>query len=365
MTCHFGDCRDVMRRLIAEGVKVQMCVTSPPYWGLRDYGHPGQLGPESTPQEYVANMVEVFRLVRDLLADDGTLWLNLGDSYANDGKWGGETGGKQHYLGKANRKRVGREKRTTGLKAKDLVGIPWRVAFALQADGWYLRSEIIWAKKSSMPEPTRDRPTKSHEHIFLLSKQARYFYDYEAAQEPVSDSMMDQIKAGYNGHAVKDYDGTGAQDPSATKSRILAKYHDSIESRKDRARPGAKSMPEDGRAGIRPSKKRGDFGGKTADQEGREASRAVRPTRNWRDVWHLSPEPYPDVHFATFPTEVPRRCIVAGSRPGDVVLDPFFGSGTTGQVAQELGRQWIGIELNEDYGPLQKRRTEQLGLTLA
>lgn len=342
VTCYVGDCRDVMKRLIAEGVKVQMCVTSPPYWGLRDYGHPGQLGLERTPGEYVERMVEVFGLVRDLLADDGTLWLNLGDSYAASGM-GGNPEESEHRKQATNAgSLIPGRKAPDGLKPKDLVGIPWRVAFALQADGWYLRSEIIWAKRSSMPESVRDRPTRAHEQIFLLSKNERYFYDYEAAQDPVSDSMMAQIEAGYNGRAVKDYEGTGAQDPSATKSRILAKRRCDVEA--------AARSP-----GSRPHS--------LSEFEAKSGRQYV--TRNWRDVWHLSPEPYPDAHFATFPTEVPRRCIIAGSKPGDVVLDPFFGSGTTGQVAQELGRRWIGIELNPEYERLQRKRTEQLGLVLA
>jgi DNA modification methylase len=273
-----------MRRLIAERVRVQMCVTSPPYWGLRDYGCPGQLGLESTPQEYVAAMVDVFRLVRELLADDGTLWLNLGDSYVANGS-GQVPQTKQHIgSGFAGPNRNG----STGLKPKDLVGIPWRVAFALQADGWYLRQDLIWSKPNPMPESVRDRCTKSHEYIFLLSKNERYFYDADAIAEPVSPSMLAQIEQGYDGY-----------------------------------------------------------------------------TRNKRSVWTVTTKPFSGAHFATFPPGLIEPCILAGSRPGDTVLDPFFGSGTVGEVAENLGRKWIGCELHPDYIPLAEKRTAQSGLVLA
>lgn len=179
----FGDCRDTMRDLIARGVKVQMCVTSPPYFGLRDYGHAGQLGLEKTPAEYVAAMVEVFALVRELLADDGVLWLNLGDSYANDAKCGGSTGGK-HVQALHGDSGIGRGKKTTGMRPKNLLGIPWRVALALQEDGWNLRQDIIWHKPNPMPESVTDRCTKAHEYIFLMSKRERYYFDHTAIQEP-------------------------------------------------------------------------------------------------------------------------------------------------------------------------------------
>ena len=179
----FGDCRDTMRRWAEQGVKAQMCVTSPPYFGLRDYGHEGQIGLEQTPEQYIAAMVEVFRCVRDVLADDGTLWLNIGDCYANDGKWGGSSGGK-HAKALHGNTGVGRTKVKTGMKPKDLIGIPWMLAFALRADGWYLRQDIIWAKPNPMPESVRDRCTKAHEYVFLLSKSERYFFDSGAMKEP-------------------------------------------------------------------------------------------------------------------------------------------------------------------------------------
>jgi DNA modification methylase len=253
-------------RSMPDGV-VQCVVTSPPYWGLRDYGVEGQLGLEKTPEEYVAKMVEVFREVRRVLRDDGTLWLNLGDSYTGSGVNDGRTNAGLNQ-GNAREGNLGSSRPNTkieGLKPKDLVGIPWRVAFALQADGWYLRSDIIWAKPNPMPEGVTDRPTKSHEYIFLLSKSARYFYDAEAIAEAcVNDNT----------------------------------------------------------------------------------------TRNKRSVWTVATAPRKGSHFATFPLELPELCIKAGTKQGDVVLDPFLGSGTVAEVARLNNRIGLGFELNPKYEPL-------------
>ena len=310
----FGDCRDSMRNFIADGVRVQMCVTSPPYFGLRDYGRSGQIGLESTPAEYVAAMVEVFALVRDLLADDGVLWLNLGDSYANDAKWGGSTGGK-HVKALHGDSSVGRGKKKTGMRPKNLLGIPWRVALALQEDGWNLRQDIIWHKPNPMPESVTDRCTKAHEYLFLLSKSERYYFDTEAISE---DAKYTNIK-GMDGSVFKP-----PQDFSGKHSG------------------GSETLPSRNRV------------------EGVDDGK-----RNRRSVWTVPTVPYSGAHFATFPPALIEPCILAGSRTGDVVIDPFFGSGTTGQVAQNLGRQWIGCELNEDYAPLQQERVAQQGLVFA
>ena len=266
------------------GIKAQMCVTSPPYFGLRDYGHDGQIGLEKTPEQYIAAMVEVFRCVRDVLADDGTLWLNIGDSYG------------------------------TG---KQLLGIPWRVAIALQSDGWVLRQDLIWHKPNPMPESVRDRCTKAHEYIFLLSKSERYFFD--------SDAMQEDAVCGSRG----------------------SEFH-----------TGKTAEHQLGRASKKPreSKVRGEFKGKTNELPGREAFRAIRETRNRRSVWTVSTRPYKGAHFATFPPDLITPCILAGSRPGDVVLDPFMGSGTTAQVALQHGRQYLGCELNPEYRQLQQER---------
>jgi DNA modification methylase len=434
-----GDVREVLRTL--PEASVQCVVTSPPYWGLRDYGtatweggdptceHRGrakpqrdtsgatkrftetrgtqlgknayvvpvrkvcscgarrvdaQIGLETTPAEYVETMVEVFRDVRRVLRDDGVLWLNLGDCYANDGKWGGETGGMQAYLDDANKRRVGREKRLTGLKPKDLVGIPWRVAFALQADGWWLRSDVVWSKPNPMPESITDRPTKAHEYVFLLTKSERYFYDSFAIAEPAAFP-----------------DGSGNVNPVTP-------------------------VP-----GQRP--------GENGNIRGRLHKIGPRATRNRRTVWTITTQPFPEAHFATFPEELPEVCIKAGSsehgacatcgapferliekgaelieqkvaggcnrdgsyhgqptkdyegtgaqNPSDVkrrilegmverrtigwaatcecpeasaapcvVLDPFAGAGTTGLVADRLGRDFVGIELNPAYLEMARAR---------
>lgn len=363
---HQGDALEILRQL-PEKI-VQCCVTSPPYWGLRDYGHRrwfggnstcdhsdvkehgphhpgqveqtkwkkaeaagkgqtattqeclrcgawyGQLGLEPSPQGYVEHLVEVFREVRRVLRDDGTLWLNLGDSYANDTKWGGKTSGK-HANG-LHGAPVGRGKRSTGLKAKDLVGIPWRVAFALQDDGWYLRSDIIWAKPNAMPESVQDRPTVSHEYIFLLTKSASYFYDSEAIKEPFTNTEF-----------VPTFDNT---------------------------------LP--------------------------------KGERNKRTVWDIYSRPYPGAHFAVFPEELPATCILAGTsekgccsscgapweRTSEnkwaqtcpcqeaglspcLVLDPFAGSGTTLAVATGRGRSYLGIELNPEDLDLIQTRLSQAG----
>lgn len=314
----FGDCRDTLRRWAAEGVKAQMCVTSPPYFGLRDYGVDGQIGLEQTPDAYCAAMVEVFRCVRDVLTDDGTLWLNIGDSYAAQ-RGGthmpaqtvaGGVGGKGDEtafrgMGGEQRKSAHRNASAMGLKHKDLIGIPWMLAFALRADGWYLRQDIIWHKPNPMPESVRDRCTKAHEYIFLMSKSERYYFDSEAMQEPA----------------------LGAGGPKT----------------KDRG-PGNWGVKEIGLPGERTN-------------HGRSCGMANgRETRNRRSVWTVATRPYKGAHFATFPPALIEPCILAGSRPGDIVLDPFMGSGTTAQVALQHGRQYLGCELNPEYNALQQER---------
>lgn len=298
--CHFGDCLDTMRRM-PDGI-AQTCVTSPPYFGLRDYGHAGQIGIEETPAAFVANLVDVFREVRRVLRDDGTLWLNLGDSYARNG--GEQAGGNRELMHMSDAQtRMLKIPSGAGLKAKDLIGIPWRVAFALQADGWYLRQDIIWHKPNPMPESVTDRCTKSHEYIFLLSKAPSYFCDMDAVKEP----------------SIKGASGSSLNT------------------------------------------------GKTAEhQMGRssDADREEDGMRNKRSVWTVATTPYKGAHFATFPTELIEPCVLAGAPAGGVVLDPFFGSGTTGQVAQNLGRGFIGCELNPAYESLQAERLRQLGLIL-
>jgi len=302
----FGDCRETMKRLIAEGVKVQTCVTSPPYWGLRDYGHAGQIGLEPTPEEYKVSMVEVFSLVRDLLSEDGTLWLNLGDTYA---------AARSYQVPDNKYKDVGNKIGHTvppGLKQKDLIGIPWMVAFALRNAGWYLRCDIVWSKPNAMPESVTDRPTKSHEYLFLMSKSPQYYYDHEAIREPYAEDSIARVGRGRSDDHKWADGGPGNQTIAKNLEKACSNPHG----------------------------------------------------RNKRSVWTIPTMPYPGSHFAVFPPALIEPCIMAGSRPGDIVLDPFFGSGTTGQVAEQLGRQWIGCEIQTDYEPLQKQRTAQTGMCL-
>ena len=302
--CYFGDCVESMRQM-PNGV-INTCITSPPYFGLRDYGHAGQIGLEETPEQFIDKLVDVFREVKRLLRDDGTLWVNMGDSYAGSGK--GRNGDGTPNVD-ANSKQATSEGTTNGVlvktktpdcKPKDLIGIPWMLAFALRADGWYLRQDIIWAKPNPMPESVTDRCTKSHEYIFLFSKSRHYFYDADAIKEPA-------IYAG---------DDRGSRTDSRRGTM-------------------ANSM-----SGIT-----GDF-------------------RNKRSVWSVPTSPYSGAHFAVFPPELIEPCVLAGAPVGGIVLDPFFGSGTTGEVAQRLGRNYVGCELNEAYKPLQKQRTQQPSLVL-
>jgi len=317
--CHVGDCRELLPQMAAAGVRVQTCVTSPPYFGLRDYGHAEQIGLEATPAAYVTEIVAVLAEVRNLLADDGTLWLNLGDSYAGlRGVQVSQTKHRTHQYGQANRAK----ELPAGLKAKDLIGIPWRVAFALQEAGWYLRSDIIWHKPNPMPESVTDRPTKAHEYLFLLSKSESYYCDMAAIREPAeyrTPNSPQSIKSPYGQRFTR----------RAAKAEASPRND------------GNEWNECDGR-------------GFTPTYEG----------RNKRSVWTVSTTPYPGAHFATFPAELIEPCILAGSRTGDVVLDPFMGSGTTAQVAEALGRQWIGCEVNADYMPLQAQRLSQRALAL-
>ena len=298
----FGDCREIMRRWAAEGIRVQTCVTSPPYFGLRDYGVDGQIGLEDTPEAYVARLVEVFREVRRVLRDDGTLWLNIGDSYAANRSYQVEStkGGAKHGPGQAAGGKG--SKVPDGLKPKDLIGIPWMLAFALRADGWYLRQDIIWHKPNPMPESVRDRCTKAHEYVFLLSKSERYLFD--------ADAVKEESKTPWSSAR-----GFSEKGQSARSAGI------------DGHRNGAGAHSDELKTG-----------------------------RNRRSVWTVPTRPYKGAHFATFPPALIEPCILAGSRPGDFVLDPFMGSGTTAQVALQRGRRYLGCELNPEYEELQQQR---------
>lgn len=325
-----GDVRETLASLPA--ASVQCCVTSPPYWGLRDYGHDGQLGLEPTPDAYVANMVAVFREARRVLNDDGTLWLNLGDSFFGGGYANHAVNGKAWLEAHGGDRRRSRQQDRINanpqLKPKDLVGIPWMVAFALRADGWYLRSDIIWAKPNPMPESVTDRPTKAHEYIFLLSKSARYYYNAAAIREPYAPSTLTQFDKAYTGEATKDYSGTGAQNASDVKRRIVDKQRGH-------------------------GRRHAGFNDRW---DAMEKAEQISGGANKRTVWQVATQPYPGAHFATYPEALIEPCILAGSRQGDAVLDPFTGSGTTGAVAVRHQRNFIGCELNPAYIELARVR---------
>ena len=298
----FGDCRDSLKIIANEEEKARMCVTSPPYYGLRDYGgEENQIGQEQSPEEYVEEMVKVFSLVRDCLTDDGTLWLNIGDSYYNyrkDGCIPKQSVSKNRQDLPVTTPR--RSNKLVGYKDKDLIGIPWMLAFALRADGWYLRQDIIWHKPNPMPESVKDRCTKSHEYIFLLSKSKYYYYDNEAIKEPAKDW--------------------------GTRDRTKGKYHNQ----------GSGLQPHSGLTKSYPKK-------------------------NKRSVWSVTNKPYKGAHFACYPPDLIEPCILAGSEEGDIILDPFMGSGTSAMVAKKNSRSYYGCELHKEYASLQTDRISTIG----
>ncbi|WP_428852750.1 DNA-methyltransferase [Imbroritus primus] len=360
-----------MRDLIAADVRVQCIVTSPPYWGLRDYGVGGQLGLEPTLREFIDHMVEVFDLCRQLLADDGTLWLNMGDAYA--GSWGaqgrpqgpGEMSGRSvasaRQIGASPRfgTGTGTRGREMGLKAKDLMVQPWRLAFALQDAGWWLRQDIVWHKPNPMPESVRDRCTKAHEYLFLMSRSDRYYFDADAIKEPATCGPTPSgVGFGHGFDAEFRERGRIRVPGNVNPAKGQAAYEAGDE--RHRTKAGLQAYAHK----VRESVKRGEFNGKTNDLPGREAFRAITEMRNKRSVWTIATQPYTGAHFATFPETLVEPCILAGSRPGDIVFDPFMGSGTVASVAQRLGRRWLGAELNPEYIALQAERTRQAGLIL-
>ena len=426
-TILFGDCRDTLKEF--DG-KARMCVTSPPYYGLRDYGgEENQIGQEQTPEEYIENLVEVFRSVRDVLTDDGTLWVNIGDSYYNYRPGKGQSYPKQSVsktkqdLPQQCNKRGNK---LEGLKEKDLIGIPWMFAFAMRADGWYLRQDIIWHKPNPMPESVRDRCTKSHEYIFLFSKNRKYYYDNEAIKEPVKQDWGTRNRDNGKYHN----EGTGLQPHSGltksytTKNKrsvwlVPDKSHGKYETQENEAkhRQGIHANRGDNLVAVRsklPKQKelveflrsktkakilaektdipltkiehwfRFDEGGfaypsiedwkKVRDHiddfnvmdealtyyELKTDEVVVSDKKNKRSVWTVTTKPYKGAHFACFPPDLIEPCIKAGSEEGDIVLDPFMGSGTTAVVSKSLGRHYLGCELHEDYGKLiQKRLSEK------
>ena len=374
-----GDCRDVLKTLPDESV--HCCVTSPPYWALRSYlpaEHPNkhlEIGSEPTLQQWVDTMVDVFREVRRLLRPDGTLWLNLGDAYARDmGKGGSGPDGKNSDYSDSYSE--AQRRRTDFLKPKDMMGQPWRVAFALQADGWWLRQEIIWSKPNPMPESTRDRCTKAHEHVFLLSKSERYFYDFDAMQEPVSGTANARGPAKYktpDGWGTRT--GEGGHGAYHAEGREKGKYghltgQDTDGAHRTKAglnKPGngvGFGHGTDGQArgrgrvaGVNPKAAESSDG----SRQNASFSAAVADlvdTRNPRSVWTIPTHPFKGAHFATFPPALAERCITAGCPEGGTVLDPFGGSGTVGMVADRQHKHAILIDLDERNLPMATERIQ-------
>ena len=305
-----GEARSALSKI--ESGSVRCCVTSPPYYRLRDYGSEGQIGLEHTPEQYIQKLVKVFQEVRRVLSDDGTLWVNIGDSYAGSGKGSAAYPDQLSEKQRSNAGMCGAKKvlqcDTSSYKRKDLIGIPWMLAFALRADGWYLRQDIIWAKPNPMPESVKDRCTKSHEYIFLLTKSPRYYFDAEAIKEPVAESTIRRCEHGDGPrYCGKKYE-TMSEIFYRTKSRNMYK---------------------------------------------------TRSHRNKRDVWTVAIRGYKGAHFATFPEQLITPCILAGTEAGDTVLDPFSGAGTTGIAALRNGRSYIGIEINPSYTELQEQRIKE------
>ena len=331
-----GCCLSILSTLPDQSVHT--CVTSPPYWGLRDYGSAGQLGLEQTHNDFVARMVEVFASVRRVLRDDGTLWLNLGDSYANGGC--GARDRDRWPKQSRNDHQPTHAKRLTGLKPKDLVGIPWRVAFALQEDGWYLRSDIIWSKPNPMPESVTDRPTKAHEYLFLLSKNDRYYYDHEVVKEPMAAASVVRLAQDVAGQA-----GSGRANGGAKTNGPMRAVGKS-------PKGNAKTF----RGGGAYTQGQSFGNGRTVERDSHGNTPNETGLRNRRSVWEVPTVGLSEAHFATFPPRLIEPCVLAGSPVGGTVLDPFFGAGTTGLVAQRHGRHCVGIELNPEYVQLAARR---------
>lgn len=308
---------------------VHTCVTSPPYYGLRDYGAEGQIGLEETPELFIAKLVEVFREVRRVLRKDGTLWVNIGDSYANAGRKTRDQDNKLPNRGMGVRPSDGEN-----VKSKDLIGIPWMLAFALRADGWYLRQDIIWSKPNPMPESVTDRCTKAHEYIFLLSKSDRYYFNQESIKEPAALSSVSRLS-----QDIESQQGS-ARVPGKTNGNMKAVRDSSSSFKREKSKRG-QAIPGQNKGTHRPD---------------REESQYDLLTANKRSVWTVSTKPFKEAHFATFPEDLIIPCIKAGCPPGGIVLDPFMGAGTTALVARSHGRNYLGCEINPEYDQIRVSR---------
>lgn len=364
-----GDVREQLRTLAADSV--HCCVTSPPYWGLRDYGVEGQIGLEASPAEFIAVMVDVFEEVRRVLRPDGTCWINMGDSYAGNGAAYGDVsstlqGTKQSGHSGARRQ----QKNGPGLKPKDLCMMPHRLAIALQDAGWWVRQDIVWSKPNPMPESVRDRCTKSHEYIFLLTKSEKYFYDAEAIREPAVGAA-DHPR---NSFGTKDYDVPGQKPQKRTARNNGVGFGHGFDNVK---KPRATNIPAGWATGtdrkhtelignftkdrlaIAPADMiDADASARLGRGPGWRETAEIPATKNKRSVWTMATHSFAEAHFATFPPELPENCIRAGCPPGGTVLDPFFGAGTTGLVADRLQRDCIGIELNPAYAEIARKRIQ-------
>ena len=421
-TILFGDCRETLKQFDEQA---RMCVTSPPYYGLRDYGgEEYQIGQEQTPEEFIEQLVSVFREVRNVLTDDGTLWVNLGDSYYNYRPGKGQALVKQ-TVSKTKQdlpdKCSKRANKLQGLKEKDLIGIPWMFAFAMRNDGWYLRQDIIWHKPNPMPESVRDRCTKAHEYIFLFSKNKKYFYNNEAIKEPAKDwGTKDRSKGKYHNkgtglqphsgltksyptknkrsvwtskhgkYVTEENEATHRQGIHANRGQNLIEVRSKLPKQKEfveflRSKTNAKVLAEntdipltkiehwfrfDNSGFAYPTiedwkKVREHIDDYDVMDEGltyfelKTDEVAVSDKKNKRSVWSITNKPYKGAHFATYPPDLIEPCILAGSEKGDIILDPFMGSGTTAMVAKSLGRDYIGCELHEDYGNLIQKRVQE------
>ena len=421
-TILFGDCRETLKQFDEQA---RMCVTSPPYYGLRDYGgEEYQIGQEQTPEEFIEQLVSVFREVRNVLTDDGTLWVNLGDSYYNYRPGKGQALVKQ-TVSKTKQdlpdKCSKRANKLQGLKEKDLIGIPWMFAFAMRNDGWYLRQDIIWHKPNPMPESVRDRCTKAHEYIFLFSKNKKYYYNNEAIKEPAKDwGTRDRSKGKYHNkgtglqphsgltksyptknkrsvwtskhgkYVTEENEATHRQGIHANRGQNLIEVRSKLPTQKEfveflRSKTNAKVLAEntdipltkiehwfrfDNSGFAYPTiedwkKVREHIDDYDVMDEGltyfelKTDEVAVSDKKNKRSVWSITNKPYKGAHFATYPPDLIEPCILAGSEKGDIILDPFMGSGTTAMVAKSLGRDYIGCELHEDYGNLIQKRVQE------
>lgn len=356
-----GDVIEQLRTLPSDSV--DCVVTSPPYWGLRDYGVAGQIGLEPTIHEFIAKLTAVFEEVRRVLKPMGTCWVNMGDSYASSG---GAHGGREDNQTGVGAKRVhasgggdSKARRAPkGLKPKDLIGQPWRLAFALQDAGWWLRSEIIWHKPNPMPESIKDRPTKAHEQIFLFTKSERYDYYRDQCLEACSTNTHARRSKYKTPDGWDTSKGEGGHGSFHKSGREKGRVPGNVNPAKGQAAYEAGDAAHRTKGGLLSySRKLAASGSGTKNNDSFDAAMSVMPdVRGLRTVWTMASEPYPEAHFATFPSELPRRCILLGSPVGGLVLDPFNGSGTTGQVALELGRRYIGIELNPEYVELTHQR---------